>query len=144
MASNFTSDFWVVPIPDKKPSLWPAGWRKERQKTGRDLTWVLGSLENPKGNITVPKGYEFDGASVPVPFSWIYPRASSKYQQAAAVHDYIYEKLGNKLTRKEADQIFYDGLIALNIHWFHASVMYYAVRIGGGYWWHRRWTFKKG
>ena len=138
MASDFTSEFVAVPVRDHMASLWPPGWTRQKWVTGRELVWCVGSLDAPTDKITVPKGYPFNGASVPSIFTWIYPRAHPKYLQAAALHDFIYEHLGHRYTRKEADQIFEEAMIALDVHAFHARVIYLAVRAGGWpYWWRR-------
>lgn len=62
--------------------------------------------------ITLPKGYVFDGASIPKSF-WtvlgIHP-ASPRIVSGAAFHDYVFTPL--IMTRKEADQLLVDILKA--------------------------------
>lgn len=89
------------------------------------------------GVITVPAGFETDFASIPRALWAIYP-PTGKWGKAAVVHDYLYH-LGS-LTRKECDQIFLQGMKDLGVPRARRTLMYWAVRVGGGGPWekHRR------
>ena len=83
--------------------------------------WFHGTL--------IPKGYEFDGASVPR-FFW---RVVSPFQpyviRAACGHDYLYsEGIG---TKKDADIKFKKTLIIDGVPKYLAETMYRSVRMFG-------------
>lgn len=84
--------------------------------------------ETPDDVIKVPVGYVTDLASVPRIFWALFP-PHGRYAKAAIVHDYLYD---NALrTKKEADQIFLDGMRVLGVPWCRRWVMYFAVRLFG-------------
>lgn len=81
----------------------------------------------------VPKGFRFDGASIPR-FLWRlcgHPLTQPRVY-AACLHDYLYNLGGNSSDRKIADSLYRDMLKALGISAFVAGVEYYAVRWFGG------------
>lgn len=83
-------------------------------------------------SIVVPAGFESDLASVPRPFwSWIPPYG--RYLWASIVHDFLY-MLGSRsgITRKQADQVFHQMMLHAGVSKWRASIMYSAVRVGGG------------
>lgn len=88
----------------------------------------------------VPKGFVFDGASVPKFLaSWLSPVGVLLI--GGLVHDYIYKyrvlvKYGKKQTtdvmnQKQADQLFRDINIEQNGFHFLNNLAYWALRIGG-------------
>jgi hypothetical protein len=88
----------------------------------------------------VPKGFVFDGASVPKFLaSWLSPVGILLI--GGLVHDYIYKyrvlvKYGKKQTtdvmnQKQADQLFRDINIEQNGFHFLNNLAYWALRIGG-------------
>ena len=91
---------------------------------------------NRKGNvikIVVPAGFTTDLASVPRVFQSIIPKLGH-HIRPAIVHDYAYEGFTN-LTRKEADEMFLDGMQATKVGWLRRNAMWLAVRVGGrGLW----------
>jgi len=88
----------------------------------------------------IPKGFVFDGASVPKFLaSWLSPVGI--LLMGGLVHDYIYKyevllkqnklKTSSKMTQKQADQLFRDINIEQNgIHVLNYAA-YYALRLGG-------------
>jgi len=96
---------------------------------------------------TVPAGMVFDGASIPR-FFWrlVGPPMREAYRPAAVLHDAAYKSelqaethTGCPVappTRKEADEILRLASIWRGVPSWKATVMYRAVRIGGG----RAWT----
>jgi hypothetical protein len=63
--------------------------------------------------IVVPKGFKYDGASIPIGFRNLYPKFGKKYDYAACVHDYLCEEANKYLgtdnfgpMRKFADKVF--------------------------------------
>jgi len=91
------------------------------------------------GDITVPEGFISDFASVPTLFlDGLFPSFDS-YAPAAVVHDYLYATGGlyGQYTRKQADDLFLEIMKELGIPWWKRSLMYRAVRLGGGSGWGR-------
>ena len=93
-------------------------------------------------NITVPKGFKTDGASVPRFFMAITGFERRGYHDPAwLIHDWLYENKGVithpvtgrtiRLSRKECDEIFFNILKELNIMDWHCKLAYTGVRAGG-------------
>ncbi|MBK1832742.1 DUF1353 domain-containing protein [Roseibacillus ishigakijimensis] len=80
----------------------------------------------------VPEGFVTDFASIPRPLWPIYPK-TGRYQLAAVVHDFLYWE--QTTTRKEADEIFLAGMIESDVPKKDRTVIYQAVRTGGGRAW---------
>lgn len=91
--------------------------------------------------ITVPKGFITDFASVPRLLRTIY-ESSGGYSHASVIHDYLYvggAVSGKKdITRKDADQIFYDAMRASGVPKRRAYLLWAAVRAGGFRAWQKR------
>ena len=80
--------------------------------------------------IHVKKGFTTDLASIPRIFQNIAPKFG-KHIQPAICHDWCYEDYVEGMTRKEADNLFLEGMKAVGVNWFRRRVMYLAVRAGG-------------
>lgn len=79
----------------------------------------------------IPSGFASDGMSVPR-FFWrvLSPKLDFKTLIPSLIHDYMYTyHIG---TRKEADEYYYDNLIANGFGKIKSSLVYWGVRIGGG------------
>lgn len=77
---------------------------------------------NRQGVITVPEGFQCDGASI--------PRAAMSITgwpgvRAAVVHDYL---LSTGLARRECDKVFFEALQVCEVEEVTARIMYEAVR----------------
>lgn len=93
----------------------------------------------------IPKGFIFDGASVPKFLaSWLSPVGILLI--GGLVHDYIYKydvllkndgTPSHKFSRKQADQLFRDINIEQNGIHFLNYLAYYALRIGGFIAWNK-------
>lgn len=99
--------------------------------------------------LVIPEGYKSDLASIP---SWIFWWQWGKWNIAAIAHDYIYEHgyiLGDlekpgeiferrtvlRLSKAEADLIFYGICLFLGVRPITAKLMYWAVKFfGRGVW----------
>lgn len=99
----------------------------------------------------VPAGYLSDGASVPRLFQWLLP-AWGRYGQAAVLHDILCDTLQLfknsvpvPITRKEADHLFLDGMVAAKVPWLTRMVLFAAVRLWGMFGWRPKaeWLAKK-
>ena len=86
--------------------------------------------------ITVKKGFDFDGASIPQALWSVYGNPlSGKFRIAALVHDALYAS--EKLPRELADDIFLDLMKQHEVGYMKRQTMYYAVRSAGWYVWRR-------
>jgi len=96
--------------------------------------------EDARGNVytlmeeqlTVPAGFESDGASVPR-FFWriIFPPGDPKAIRAAFKHDYIYRCLPAGWTRKDTDKIFRRNLLEDGVKRWKANLAYVGLRLFG-------------
>jgi hypothetical protein len=93
-----------------------------------DYTVVVNCIE-----YVVPKGFVFDGASIPR-FLWRVCGCPLEQPRvlAAALHDYLYSRGGSDGDRLRADQIYRAMLKHLGISGFCAGVEYYSIRCFGG------------
>jgi hypothetical protein len=98
-------------------------------QTERAFNYHVGSEESPNV-ITVPSGFITDFASSPWLMWWLIP-PDGEYTQAAVLHDYLYVK--QIYVRKEADDIFLEAMVVLDVPIFKRWLMYRAVRMWG--WW---------
>lgn len=78
----------------------------------------------------VPKGFETDLASIPWPVRAIYSPASGKAARSVILHDYFY-RIGNLVSRKEADDILYYSLIEDGLSSFTAYQYWSGTRLFG-------------
>ena len=84
--------------------------------------------------ITVKKGFDFDGASIPQALWSVYGNPlSGKFRIAALVHDALYASA--ELPREVADKIFLDLMKQHEVGYLKRQTMYYAVRSAGWYVW---------
>ena len=92
------------------------------------------AVESLGYSITVKKGFDFDGASIP---KWLWSIYGSplngNYVVASLIHDALYAS--QKLTRELADAIFLDLMKQHEVGYLKRQTMYYAVRSAGWYSW---------
>lgn len=81
--------------------------------------------------VTIPAGFFTDLASLPGIVRSVNP-VNGKHLQSAILHDYLYRKSFIKVTKAEADEMFYDGMIARNTATYRAKYMWQGVRAFGG------------
>jgi hypothetical protein len=86
--------------------------------------------------LTVPAGFQCDGASVPR-FLWssVSPAIDPRTIRAAVVHDYLYRNAPENWTRKDADELFYDFIREDGLSWWASQKAYWGVRLFGGSSW---------
>lgn len=101
--------------------------------------------------ITVPIGFETDGASVPRPLWWLYPPFGGEYDRAAIVHDYLYrhaEKFigddSGHISRGEVDRLMLEMMDVDEFRLTGRRVVYRGIRSGGWNTWrkHRKQAAK--
>lgn len=109
-------------------------------KVAREFTyrWKRENL-----GIRVPFGFVTDFASIPRFARIIIPKLG-KYTKASVLHDAIYQDdfslndVRGRLTRKDADLIFRDGMRDLGVVKWKRILMWMAVRVGGHFAWRKR------
>lgn len=106
---------------------------KNKLEEAYELTADFGVLYSEQ-QISVPKFFQYDGASIPngahpiigTPFN---PR----FMKAAVVHDWIYHT--HQISRNEADDLFFQMLIEDQVNEVKAVLMREAVQNFGGWYW---------
>ena len=92
------------------------------------------TVESLGYSVTVKKGFDFDGASIPKLFwSIIGSPLNGNYVVASLIHDGLYA--GEILDRKVCDDIFLDLMKQYKVSYVRRYTMYWAVRLGGGKVW---------
>lgn len=79
-------------------------------------------------DITVPKGYQTNGANIPRIFWSIFPPNSPEYISAVVMHDYLCDNAKSKADYKYADKMLYEMMIALEVSKWKCTVFYLACR----------------
>ncbi len=82
--------------------------------------------------LTVPAGFESDGASVPR-FFWrvVFPPGDNRALRAAFVHDFIYRTHPDGWTRADADDAFMGLLLDGGVPYMSSLLAYCGVRLFG-------------
>jgi hypothetical protein len=137
-----------VAMPTKDKGFFGAIWMwlvtSRRWKMEQDWIYSIGGID-----YKIPKGFVFDGASVPKYFrSWLSPMGVLLI--AGLIHDYGYKYAGIlradsvqtliSRNQKQMDIMFRDIAIADNGFRLINYIAYYALRLGGWYAWkgHRK------
>jgi len=130
--SQFTDRLEVTPLPGGK--LW------ELLKAFEYHVGHEGSGEV----VVVQAEFVTDFASIP---RWAWPvigHPVGEYGKAAVIHDWLYQYPCDGLpiaeperTKRRCDQIFLEGMRVLGVSWWKRSVMYFAVKVGGGGAWEK-------
>jgi hypothetical protein len=121
-------------------------------KKGRSLWGLQRPLTYSPGNgefsITVPAGFVTDLASVPR-WGWLIIPPDGPWVKAAIIHDYLYATGGTGIwkghepsmtrpqpySRRETDRIMREAMENRGVGRIARSIIYAAVRIGGGPGW---------
>jgi hypothetical protein len=86
------------------------------------------------GTVTIPTGFETDGASIPRIF-WNILQPFGEYFPAALLHDYLYSRTSTMYfdcDREEADFLFLEAMFNLGVPWHTRHTIHVAVRMFGG------------
>lgn len=97
---------------------------------------VVVDLETAWGKtaVIVPKFFQFDGASIPAP-AWqaIGTPFTPRFMLPSVFHDWLYHT--HQIARHDADELFFQLLLANGVNPTRAWLMREAVEtFGGGYW----------
>ena len=114
---------------------WPPGFTPTKWAMAADMEYGAGSKDSDERYL-VPKGFNFDGASVPILLTILVPRTHSSYLGAAALHDYLYRNCRDTVPRNRADELFREAMMVLGLHWFWAMILWRGVRAGGWIVWY--------
>ena len=114
--SRFTEPLVVTPLSDGKTWI-----------ILNDFGYEIGEVGSGE-IINVPIGTYTDFASIPRPLWAVFPRWG-KYGNAAVIHDWMY--WSQSRSRKEADDIFLEGMEVLEVPNWKRNTIYYAVRLFG-------------
>lgn len=137
--SSFTEPMMIMAVPSIAQGyrrFLPPGFQRPRWEVFGSFRYAVGSLAHPDEVIEVPNSFQFDGASVPLPFRMLVPMAHPDYIQAAALHDWMLES--GRYTRRHCDRVFHEALGVLGMPGFWRGAMFVAVRIGAIRWFARR------
>lgn len=94
------------------------------------LTYDVGH-KGSGATIVVEAGFVTDLASVPR-FLWAIIPPFGLHAGAAVLHDWMYTHPEELVpTRKRADEIFHEAMLAMGVPRLRARIMYAAVRVGG-------------
>jgi hypothetical protein len=102
------------------------------------FSYDLGS-EGSGVSVTPPYLFETDFANIPWFARWLF-KTWDRWTNAAVIHDYLYAggtiegyagKPNYHPTRKEADDIFLEGMVVMNVSKWQRLLLYAGVRAGG-------------
>ena len=107
---------------------------KEYRVVTKPFIYQVGDLKS-NVYIAIARGYITDGASVPSFLNPLLP-AWGEYGAAAIVHDYLCEHLTvvsfgqeKRITRRQADDIFYEAMGVLKVPTWKRRLFWLAVRL---------------
>ena len=133
-------------IEENQPDIRPSGSRQ--YKLFSDYKIFITENDGEVYELCVPAGFKHDGASVPR-FIWSTSGLTPDglIRAGALVHDFLYRKRGNilvgygpdlakpvNISRKDADKIFLDLMLATGLWFYRARVAYWGVRLFGPRW----------
>jgi len=108
--SAFTTFTSIQPLP-----------KANKRITTQELTYYVGE-EGSDEVITVPIGFEFDGASVPNIFGIFIQKVEPQTINSACLHDYLYME-GRRYSRRKTEWIFLEALLCTTPIW-KSVIMY--------------------
>ncbi|RYD46005.1 MAG: DUF1353 domain-containing protein, partial [Verrucomicrobiaceae bacterium] len=123
--SSFTAQLTITEVA--------LNWRVWRIE--QDFTYEVGDKGSGK-TITVPAGFQTDGASVPQILWAMFP-AWGSYSRAAVIHDLLCHLINtgrpheHAPTRKIADEIFKEAMVVCGTGWFTRTILFGGARFGG-------------
>ena len=99
------------------------------------------TVESLGYRVTVKKGFDFDGASIP---KWLWSIYGSplngNYVVASLIHDGLYAS--QKVTKSASDKIFLDIMKQSSVGYIKRTSMYLAVKMFGGKDWKEASEYK--
>ena len=99
------------------------------------------TVESLGYSVTVKKGFDFDGASIPRLLWSIYGSPlNGNYVVASLIHDGLYAS--QKVSKSISDRIFLDIMKQSNVGYIKRTSMYLAVKMFGGKDWKKAIEYK--
>ena len=99
------------------------------------------TVESLGYSVTVKKGFDFDGASIPKLLWSIYGSPlNGNYVVASLIHDGLYAS--QKVSKRISDKIFLDIMKQSNVGYVKRTSMYLAVKLFGGKDWKKSNEYK--
>ena len=99
------------------------------------------TVESLGCRVTIKKGFDFDGASIP---KWLWSIYGSplngNYVVASLIHDGLYAS--QKVSKRVSDKIFLDVMKQSNVGYIKRTSMYLAVRVLGSKDWKEASKYK--
>lgn len=127
--SSFTENLIVSPLDNGKEWVLRKSFHYEigHKGSSRDHSgnFTVDILEN---RVMVPAGFVTDFCSS-IPMVWSVIPKWDKYGKATVIHDYLY--FTKEVSRKRADEIFYEAMLVSGVKKWKAKIMYQAVRLFG-------------
>lgn len=111
--------------------------RGPKRQLFQDFSVEVSEESGKVTTITVPKGFVFDGASIPRLLWLLFPPGYGPAHRAAAIHDYLYNYGYNHYSKRYADDLFRATMLADGANPFIAWAFWRAVRLGGKGGWAR-------
>jgi hypothetical protein len=113
-----------------------------QSRGGRQLVRLLETLEYRVGSkdspvaVCVPVGFATDFASIPFGLRNLFPPLGC-WGRPAIIHDYLYATRGEqgRFDRLQSDRIFLEAMEVVGVPAWRRTVMFRAVRLGGGGGW---------
>jgi len=124
----FTGELTITHLSGNDTQCWRL-WR-----LAEPLTYEVGSRGSGR-LILVSKGFTTDGTSIPQ-FLWSILPVWANWSRAGVIHDYLCYRIAvnnphpEAPTRDEADRIFLEALLDLNVGRVQRYALYCGVRIG--------------
>jgi hypothetical protein len=102
---------------------------EEAYEVAEDAASAFGSAA-----VTVPKFFQYDGASIPAPmWQLIGTPFQPRFMLAAVFHDWVYHT--HQLKFRDANEMFYELLLSSGVRQTRAALMYAAVEGAGKAYW---------
>lgn len=122
----------LIPRPlktEKAPKGVKAPWLKGRgiRRMVSEDWWVCVDGEW----YLVPKGYIFDGSSIPWWLWWLFPPGYDPAWEASCFHDFCYSHLWRRVTKAFADSAFRAIMLKHEAKRWVANTFHFMVRVFG-------------
>ena len=119
--SDFTKILEVSPLGDGDNWILREGFAYYDDKVAKERYWV-----------NVPPKFLTDFTSVPPIFRSLVAKWG-RHGNATVIHDYLYWT--QQCTRRQADDIFRNGMAVMEVSAWRVFIIYWAVRLGGRFAW---------
>lgn len=97
-----------------------------------DFTYYVGYKWSSE-QITIPKGFIFNGMSIPRIFWWFANPMETDGIIASLIHDWLYEQ--QIYTLQQTDEIFHEVLIVCGMSMSKAGILFLWLKCGSWYTW---------